>query len=48
MDYIDDKEVSDALFDTVESWAKEKGMDSIVGPMGFSDFDDEGLPDRGI
>jgi GNAT superfamily N-acetyltransferase len=43
MDYIDDKEVSDALFDTVESWAKEKGMDSIVGPMGFSDFDDEGL-----
>jgi len=42
-DSIDDTEVSDALFDAVEKWAVEKGMDTICGPLGFSDLEREGL-----
>lgn len=42
VDFIDDPEVSDALFDTAEKWAKEKGVESIHGPLGFTDFDPEG------
>ena len=43
VDFIDDAEVSKALFDTAEKWAKEKGMDNIVGPLGFTDLDNEGM-----
>ena len=42
-DSINDTEVSDALFDAVESWALHKGMDTICGPLGFSDMEREGL-----
>lgn len=42
-DWIDDKEVVDALFDAVINWGKEQGMTNIVGPMGFSDMDHEGM-----
>ena len=42
-DAIDDQEVADALFNAVEKWAKEKGMDTIVGPLGYSDLEREGL-----
>ena len=42
-DAIDDQEVANALFDAVEAWAKEKGMTEIVGPLGFSDLEREGL-----
>ena len=42
-DSINDAEVSDALFDAVESWALHKGMDTICGPLGFSDMEREGL-----
>lgn len=42
-DAIDDQEVSDKLFSQVEKWAKDKGMDTIVGPLGFSDLEREGL-----
>lgn len=42
-DAIDDQEVANALFETVEKYAKEKGMDEIVGPLGFSDLEREGL-----
>lgn len=42
-DSINDIEVSNALFKKVESWAKDKGMDTIVGPLGFSDLEREGL-----
>lgn len=42
VDFVDDKEVSTALFDTAIAWAKEKGMDAIHGPLGFTDFDPEG------
>lgn len=43
IDFIDDEEVSKALLDTVEAWGKERGMDHIVGPLGFTDMDPEGM-----
>jgi hypothetical protein len=43
LDFIDDLEVSKALFDTVEKWVKENGMEGLLGPQGFTDFDKEGL-----
>lgn len=42
-DSVDDIKVSHALFQAVEKWAIEKGMDEIVGPLGFSDMEREGL-----
>ena len=42
-DFIDDPEVSKALLDTVAAWGKERGMDALNGPVGFTDFDHEGL-----
>jgi len=42
-DFIDDDEVTDALFDTLARWGRENGMTSIVGPMGFTDLDHEGM-----
>lgn len=47
VDFIDDKEVVDALFSAAEKWLKNKGMDTIVGPMGFTDLDHEGLLIKG-
>jgi hypothetical protein len=43
VDFVDDMEVSGALFNTVENWAKERGMDGTHGPLGFTDMDYEGL-----
>lgn len=43
VDFIDDKEVVDALFAAVEEWGRERGMDEIHGPLGFTDFDPEGM-----
>lgn len=42
-DFIDDMEVSHALLDTVAAWGKEHGMDGLNGPVGFTDFDHQGL-----
>ena len=42
-DFVDDQEVSKALLDTVAQWGKERGMDALNGPVGFTDFDHEGL-----
>lgn len=43
VDFIDDNEVVDALFQTAEQWARSQGMQIIHGPMGYSDMDHEGL-----
>ena len=43
VDFIDDREVSAALFETVEKWAAEKGCDEVHGPLGFCDLDREGM-----
>ncbi len=42
-DCIDDKDVAAALFLAVENWARGKGMEEVVGPLGFSDLEREGL-----
>ncbi len=43
VDFIDDEEVSRALFDAAAKWGKSKGMTSMLGPLGFSDMDYEGM-----
>ena len=43
MDFVDDDTVVDALFDTVEAWAREKGMKVMNGPLGFLEFDASGV-----
>ena len=42
-DAINDDEVAKALFLAVETWAKSKGMEEVVGPLGYSDLEREGL-----
>lgn len=42
-DFIDDPEVSAALFAVVEDWARELGCAAIHGPLGFTDMDREGM-----
>ena len=42
-DFIDDFEVSKALFDKVVAWGKENGLTGIIGPIGFTDMDHEGM-----
>ncbi len=43
IDFIDDLEVSKALLDAVVAFGKAHGMSQIVGPLGFTDFDPEGM-----
>ena len=43
IDFIDDLEVSKSLLDTVARWGKERGMNMIVGPLGSTDMDAEGM-----
>lgn len=43
IDFIDDIEVSTALLNAVEEFGKAHGMTQIVGPLGFTDFDPEGM-----
>ena len=43
IDFIDDYEVSEALINQVISWGRERGMEHIAGPLGFTDFDPEGM-----
>ena len=43
VDFIDDDEVVDALFDAVKDWGRQKGLDTLVGPLGFTDMDNEGM-----
>ncbi len=43
IDFVDDTEVSEALLKQVEIWGKERGMEAMVGPLGFTDMDAEGM-----
>lgn len=43
LDFIDDDEVVDALFKACGDWGRQRGMTSMVGPMGFTDMDHEGM-----
>ncbi|MDE7438131.1 MAG: GNAT family N-acetyltransferase [Muribaculaceae bacterium] len=43
IDFIDDHQVSGALLKAAEGWAKKKGMTKLIGPLGFTDLDHEGM-----
>ena len=43
LDLIDDAEVMRALLNAVEEYGKQKGMKEIIGPLGFTDMDPEGM-----
>lgn len=43
IEMIDDNEVVDALINAVTTWGKNKGMDQLTGPLGFTDMDPEGM-----
>ena len=47
-DTIDDIEVTKALFNTVNEYAKSNGLNEIVGPIGFCDLDKQGLLYQGF
>ena len=48
MDFIDDKEVSKALIEAVIAFGRKYGMKQISGPLGFTDFDNEGCVVEGF
>ena len=48
IDFIDDKEVSQTLLQTVCDWGKARGMEGLNGPVGFTDWDKEGCLIRGF
>lgn len=43
LNFIDDTEVADSLFEAAKAWGRERGMTSMVGPLGFTDMDHEGM-----
>ena len=43
IDFVDDREVSTALLKAVEDYGRSKGMTELVGPLGFTDMDPEGM-----
>lgn len=43
LDFVNDYEVSKALFKAVEDWARELGLDAVHGPLGFTNLDREGM-----
>lgn len=43
LECLDDSEVFDKLINGIEVWGKEKGMETIIGPLGFSDKDPQGF-----
>jgi hypothetical protein len=48
IDCFNDPEVSKKLIGEIESWAKQKGMNKIIGPYGFTDRDPQGLLIKGF
>lgn len=42
-DAIDDLEVTKALFNAVKEWHKEHDIYTMIGPLGFTDIDREGM-----
>lgn len=43
IDFVDDAEVASALLEVAEQWARNKGMEAVHGPLGFTDMDREGM-----
>lgn len=42
-DAVNDERVAKALFDALEEWGRERGLDTVCGPLGYSDLEREGL-----
>mgnify|MGYP001782339721 FL=1 len=43
LDFEDNPEVSAALMKAVEQWGTERGITRVIGPLGFTDLDHEGM-----
>ena len=43
VDFVDDQEVSRALLDTVEGWARDEELEAVHGPLGFTNLDHAGM-----
>lgn len=43
IEFTDNLDVSGALLEAVGQWGLERGMDTLQGPMGITDFDKEGM-----
>ena len=48
IDFVDDREVSAALLKAVEDYGRSHGMTEVVGPLGFTDMDPEGMLTEGF
>jgi GNAT superfamily N-acetyltransferase len=48
LDLIDDEDVMRALLNAVEDYGRKKGMKEIIGPLGFTDMDPEGMLTEGF
>jgi hypothetical protein len=47
-DCINDQKIAHTLIQYIEVWGKEKGMNKIIGPFGFSDKDPQGIQIEGL
>ena len=45
---VNDQEVANALFETVTQWAKDRGLNKLVGPKGFGPLDGYGIQIEGF
>lgn len=43
LDFAEDQKIANTLLQQVETWAKEKGMTAVHGPLGFTSFDASGV-----
>lgn len=48
LDFENDLEVAQSLLGAVEDWGRKEGLEKIVGPMGFTDMDKEGMMVEGF
>jgi GNAT superfamily N-acetyltransferase len=48
IEFNENEEIAKALLGKVESWAREKGMTAVHGPLGFTNFDYAGLLTHGF
>ena len=48
IDFVDDIEVSTALLNAVEDYGRQNGMTEVIGPLGFTDMDPEGMLTAGF
>ncbi len=48
IDFVNDLDVLRHLLDAVEQWGREHGMTEVIGPLGFTDMDPEGMLREGF